>query len=362
MEKNIKSIKIVLSIALIILLAYLFKTLSFLFIPLAFGLFLTVIILPVLKWFKKRKIPYFVTLIVILLLLTLGIKGSSMLIKNTAKGIASESDKISQQFNKKLDPLITNSEKWLGIDYFEEKEDSNFIKENIESILTSKGFGNFVKLSLGTAKKLLQGIFMTLFFFFLSLGAVLHYKEKIKLFSGEQGEKNIIMFEEIVDSLSVFLRVKTLISLATGISFTIICYIFNIDFPIFWGFMAFIINYIQLVGSIISTIIVIAFGFLQIEAMPLFILFSVSLTAVQVLFGSILEPIFMGKSFAINTVFIVISIIIWGYLWGISGMILSVPIIVIIKEFLDYSEDYKFLGRMLGAKKQVIADKIRKKK
>lgn len=351
-EKQLKVIKIILAIFLIILIAYLLKTLAFLFIPLAFAAFLTLIILPIMQRLKKRKVPYFISLILIFVVVGLGVQGISWIIQDTAKQIVSESDKISIQFKQKIDPVIKSAEAWTGVEIIE--DESNFVKNNIETLVTSKGFGSAVKYSLGTAKNLLQAFFITMFFFFLMLSSTLRYKEKIEKFS--QGKKNnyLQIFEELVKALGVFLRVKTVVSLGTGIGFTIICYIFGVDFPIFWGFLTFIINYVQLLGSVISTIIVSIFGFLQIDTMAGFALFSALLAATQVLFGSILEPIFMGKSFSINTVFIIISLFIWGYLWGVSGMILSIPILTLIKIILDYSENYQILGSMLGEKKHLI--------
>ncbi len=359
MEKNIKIIKIILAIFLIILIAYLLKTLAFLFIPLAFALFLTLLVLPVLQKFKKIKIPYFVTLIVIFLFVFISARGISWLIEDTTKQILSESDKISTQFTEKINPVISKAEIWLGTEIIE--DDSNFVKDNIENVVTSKGFGNAIKSLLGTAKNFVQSLFITLFFFFLVLSSTLHYKQKIKQFSGGRTNNYVEMFEEVVKSLGVFLRVKTIVSLFTGVFFTVIAYIFDVDFPLFWGFITFIVNYIQLLGSVASTIVVAIFGFLQIDTMAAWALFALCLTSTQILFGSILEPIFMGKSFSINTIFIIISLFIWGYLWGISGMILSIPILTLIKIYLDYSDNYQFLGRILGERKQLInVKKIRK--
>jgi len=361
MERDIKIIKTILAVFLIVLVSYLLKLFSNLFIPLTFAIFLTLVILPLLKKAKKHKIPYFVTLIVILVIVSLSIKGVSWIIQDTASQIASESNKITIQFNDKMRPILDKSEELFGSEFVE--QNNNLIEDNIKGILTSKGFGNAVKFSLGTAQKFLQAFFITLFFFLLILGSALHYEEKITKFSKKGNAKNsILIFEGVMSSLSVFLRVKTIMSLSTGIGFTIVAYIFGVDFPLFWGFLTFIVNYVQLVGSIVSTIIVAAFGFLQIETMGGVAVFAMCLTLIQVLFGSILEPIFMGKSFSINTVFIIISLFIWGYLWGVSGMILSIPIIASIKIFLDNSKNYHELGEFLGARKNLMAEKLKDSK
>jgi len=332
MERDIKIIKTILAVFLIVLVSYLLKLFANWFIPLTFAVFLTLVILPLLKKAKKYKIPYFVTLIIIFVIISLSVKGISWIIQDTALQIASESAKITDQFNHKMKPILDQSEEMFGSEIFAEK--NNLIEDNIKGILTSKGFGNVVKFSLGTAQKFLQSFFMILFFFLLILGSAVHYEEKLTKFSKKGNEKNsILIFEGVMSSLNMFLRVKTIMSLCTGIGFTIIAYIFGVDFP-----------------------------FLQIETMGGFAIFAMSLALIQVLFGSILEPIFMGKSFSINTVFIIISLFIWGYLWGISGMILSIPIIASIKIFLDNSKNYQELGAFLGARKNLMAEKLKDNK
>ena len=87
-------------------------------------------------------------------ILILAVKGVSMLIEDTASQIGEQSDKISLQFKQKLEPTIITAEEWFGIEIL---EDSDFLKNNIEEVLTSQGFGNAVKFSIGTAKNLLQG-------------------------------------------------------------------------------------------------------------------------------------------------------------------------------------------------------------
>ena len=148
--------------------------------------------------------------------------------------------------------------------------------------------------------------------------------------------------------------VKFLISLFTGIGFTLACLYFDISFPIFWGLFAFLINFIQMIGSVVSVVLLSLFAFIEIEPTSTLLFFMLTITAVQVLMGGILEPIFMGKTFSVNVITILVMLMLWGYLWGIPGLIMSIPITVFIKINLDRFPIYQIIASLMqGPEKQV---------
>jgi len=356
MEKDVKIIKRILLIGILLLAAYILKTLGFLFIPLILAVFLTLLVVPILQWFKNKKMPNIFATLLILTVFSASTYVTFLLIKNTASEIAVERDKIIEQLIVKTEPIIQKINEITDLQITENNLD---VKKQMREIITSDGFGQFVKVSLGTARNLLQGTFIMLFFFFLMYGSILNYKDKIKLLTSdiEKQQHYALIFENIVSSISTFIKVKTLISFGTGLCFGLTAYFFGIDFPIFWGFIAFIINYVQMVGSIIITAVLIIFGFIQIDSTMAILLNAILLIAIQIIFGSILEPIYMGKSFSINTIFVLISIVIGGYLWGIIGLVMAVPILSFIKILLDNSEKYSKFGRILGKSSRTITFK-----
>jgi predicted PurR-regulated permease PerM len=137
--------------------------------------------------------------------------------------------------------------------------------------------------------------------------------------------------------------VKIFVSLLTGIAFGVIAWSLGISFPIFWGLLAFVINFIQMVGSVISTVLVMLFAFIEIESPGTLLLAAILFTGAQVLFGAVLEPIFMGKSFSINIIVVLVMLMFWGFIWGVPGLILSIPLTVLLKTILnEFPEGKKF--------------------
>jgi len=90
-----------------------------------------------------------------------------------------------------------------------------------------------------------------------------------------------------------------------------------------------------MIGSVISVVLLSLFAFVDLDSTGTLLFFILAIIAIQVLMGGILEPIFMGKSFSINVITILIMLMLWGYIWGIPGLIMSIPITVFLKIFLE---------------------------
>jgi predicted PurR-regulated permease PerM len=109
-----------------------------------------------------------------------------------------------------------------------------------------------------------------------------------------------------------------------------------------------------MVGSFISVILLSIFAFVELDPTSTLVFFILSISMVQVLFGAILEPIFMGKSFSINIIAVLVMLMFWGFLWGIPGLIMAIPITVFIKIILEQFESTKIIASLLSGKQTTI--------
>ena len=126
------------------------------------------------------------------------------------------------------------------------------------------------------------------------------------------------------------------------------CYAFDVSFPIFWGLFAFLINFVQMVGSFITIILLSIFAFVELETSSTLLFFIIAISGVQVLFGSILEPIFMGKSFSINIITVLVMLMFWGFIWGIPGLIMAIPITVFLKIIFEQFKSTKGIAELIS--------------
>ncbi len=207
----------------------------------------------------------------------------------------------------------------------------------------TKSFGSTLDLLSNTVSKIL----MTAFFAILLLSGSLNFQ---KILNSTILDKfaSIKVFMRIEKDIITFIKVKFIISLFTGIGFSLACYFFDVSFPIFWGLLAFVLNFVQMIGSIVSIILLSAFALIEIDSTGILLFFILTITAVQGLLGGILEPIFMGKSFSINVITILVMLMFWGFLWGVPGMILSIPITVFIKIILEQFPSTRIISNLMS--------------
>ena len=151
-----------------------------------------------------------------------------------------------------------------------------------------------------------------------------------------------------------YIMVKVAISLGTGLFLGLACWIVGVKFALFWGFMAFVLNFIPTIGSLAAVIAPTLLSFLVFED-PIYVLwFFLLLLLVQIFFGNFLEPKFVGTGVNINFVVVIISLVFWGNLFGIAGMLLAVPLTVLIKSILAQTMDGQFIVKLMSSKKELM--------
>ncbi|WP_412984550.1 AI-2E family transporter [Pontimicrobium sp. IMCC45349] len=319
------------------LVFYLLKILSFIFIPLIFAMFIALLFLPLMRWLEKRRVPRLVRILIgilsIVAVFALGIE----LVKLSSKQIMSSDTVFFEQAEDKVASLKVYLEDTFAIEF---QENKNVISQFIQS----DNLGNTV----GFLRTFLTSILMTLFFVVLLLAESINMHKVLNNTILKRKHASIKAFMKIEKDLITFIKVKVFVSLLTGIGTGLACVFFDVSFPIFWGLFAFVINFVQMVGSFISVILLSIFAFVELETSSVLFFFILSITGVQVLFGAILEPIFMGKSFSINVITVLIMLMLWGFIWGIPGLIMAIPITVFIKIILEQFESTKVIATLLS--------------
>ncbi|MCC1485010.1 AI-2E family transporter [Winogradskyella sp. E313] len=334
-----RTTNILLIIIVIPLVFYILKILSFIFIPLIFSMFIALLFLPLMRFLGRRKVPKLISIIIILLLVIGGLKIGIELIQLSSKQILASDTEFFSKAEVKIGELKDYLSENFGIETGEDKNIVSrfFQKENIGS-------------TLGFLNRFLTTILMTVFFVVLWLAESINVHKLLNNTLLKQKYTSIKAFMKIEKDLIKFIKVKFLMSLLTGIFTGLMCLFFDVSFPIFWGLFAFVINFVQMVGSFISVILLSIFAFVELDPTSSLLFFILSITGVQVLFGAILEPIFMGKSFSINIIAVLVMLMFWGFLWGIPGLIMAIPITVFIKIILEQLPNTKVIASLLSGK------------
>ena len=332
-----RTTNMLLLVIVIPIIFYLLKVLSFIFIPLVFSLFNALLFLPLMRWFDRRKVPKFISLFVIVLIIVSGFFVAVELVQLSSKQVMSSDTAFFEKAEQKINDATFYLEDTFGL---EMQNDKNVFTQFLE------------KENIGTTfdiiRKFITMLLMTAFFVVLWLAESINVHDVLDKIILKGRYASIRAFRKIERDLITFIKVKVLVSFLTGVGTGVACYFFDVSFPIFWGIFAFFINFVQMVGSFICVILLSIFAFIELETSSVLLFFTLSIAAVQILFGAILEPIFMGKSFAINIIAVLVMLMFWGYLWGIPGLIMAIPITVFLKIILEQFPSTKKLSSIIS--------------
>ena len=157
---------------------------------------------------------------------------------------------------------------------------------------------------------------------------------KTKLKALLNGSKHSSTVEEIIDTISkkieTYVAIKTFVSMLTGGACYIVLVLNDVDYASFWAFIIFLLNYIPTVGSMLAVLFPALLSLVQFSTFTPFLIIITSLGCIQVLIGNILEPKLLGNSLNLSPLVVMLSLALWGSIWGIAGMFLSVPFTVIL--------------------------------
>jgi AI-2 transport protein TqsA len=179
--------------------------------------------------------------------------------------------------------------------------------------------------------------------FILAEATVFPFKFQAILGSSRHGRARMT---KTIREVQAYLGIKTLVSLATGITAGSFCWLMGLDFPILLGITAFVLNFIPTIGSIIAAIPAMALA-LILHDVSWTLLVALGYLAINTLFGNIVEPNLMGRRLGLSTLVVVLSLIFWGWLWGPIGALLSVPLTMVLKIILENTPDLRWAAILL---------------
>ncbi len=320
---------------------------AFIIIPLAMSIFLAALLVPAFMKLKKWKVPNVLAVFIVGAAIIGAVRVGGFIIQLTNYEYSLKKSEINSLVDTKLLPTFESIGEYTGIDLGKDIDWNRF-----SPALSSGKLMDSVSPVLDMFNSVVGMYLMILIYLIIILANMYNYEKWLLYLGGDKngnGLHNVV--NNWIEDLRVYIKVKALVSLITGILFGGICYLFGVDFALFFGFLAFILNFIPQVGSLIATIFPVLLGFLEIDSLPMVGVFASILMAVQLLMGTFVEVKYIGKSFAMSTLVVFVNLIFWGYLWGVAGIILSVPIIVLFKNITHHLDENSMIARLLSSEK-----------
>lgn len=307
--------------------------------PFFLAIFLSFVLSPILDFLTRLGIPKIISIIFILIVSFFVIYLLGILFYSSGKAFASEFPKYGQKISSILSSL---QEKFKlsgsGRDplYWVTQLDINKI-------------GSFLLSSIGPFFSFLSNLFLIFVFLVFILAGRGKTKEKIRSsFSTSRSKKIIDVIQNIDSQIQKYLAIKTVVSFFTGTMATVILMIFGVDFAIVFGILTFLLNYIPTIGSIIATALPLTIAAFQFQTLwPAFWILII-LSAIQITIGNFVEPRLMGEGLGLSPLVVLFSLFFWGWLWGIPGMILAVPIAAIIKIVCSNIPSLEFVAALMS--------------
>ena len=322
--------------ALIVIFAGL-KTAQALIVPFLLAFFISIICAGPFFWLQKRKVPASVAMLIVILIVMLGGLGVLTVVGTSVTDFTNQmptyQDKLRLQtlelFNW-LESFGIHLSRSIILEHF----DPGAIMQSAASMLA-------------TAGGVLTNSFMILLtvIFILMEAAGIPGKIRAAL---PHAEESLATFDLFVDSVKQYLAIKTLVSGVTGAIIALALTIFGLDYPLLWGMIAFLLNYVPNIGSIIAAIPAILLALVQLGGAQAIIIAGLYV-AVNLIMGSAIEPRLMGQKLGLSALVVFVSLVFWGWILGPVGMLLSVPLTMIVKIALEVNESTRWLAILLGS-------------
>jgi predicted PurR-regulated permease PerM len=197
----------------------------------------------------------------------------------------------------------------------------------------------------GMGGMLTNGFLILITVIFLMLEAA-SFPDKWRMAS-DNAETSLAQFRAMTTKINSYMGIKMLTSLATGAAIIVWLVILGVDYPFLWGLLAFLLNFVPTIGSIIAAVPAVILALVQLGVGSA-LLAAAGYLLVNIVIGTFLEPRFMGKGLGLSTLVVFLSLVLWGWVLGPVGMLLSVPLTMALKIALDANDETRWIAIMLG--------------
>ena len=323
----------VLVLAAVIIVIAGMKQSATLLVPFLLSVFIAVLSLPAMNSLEKLGLGAGLSLLVVILgVFTAGFL-LSILIGTSIDEFSRSMPEYQQRITAQKNQLIS----WLaGLGVVIPKSvGSDILDPNAAMRLVSSIFRSFGSVLTNSFL-----IFITVIFILLEAKS---FSKKFTQISDEKSE----FVDDFVGKLNGYMGIKTWTSVITGVLVTLWLWFLGVDNAQLWGVMAFLLNYVPNIGSIIAAVPAVLLALVQL-GMGTALLVAAGYLVINIIIGSVLEPRFMGKGLGLSTLVVFLSLVFWGWVLGPVGMLLSVPLTITVKLALDSKKETRWLGVLLG--------------
>ncbi|MGC6582857.1 MAG: AI-2E family transporter [Akkermansiaceae bacterium] len=356
-NRTYKANRIILAAACMVILIAGLKLAQSFFIPILLAAFIATVSFPITNWLRRHRVPrFFAVLITVLVdfafLLGIVLIASSMVGDLETKYAQKYRFIIEDRIKETSETAVAVLERF-NVEDAEQKVQEYGTSKLQEQLSDTFSFTKVLDLGTDVAWKVFSFMgttFIVLILTVFMLSEARMFARRMNAILDARGP-NLQRIMDASSDVQRYLAIKTVISLVTGLLAGFLCWAAKIDFFLLWGILAFAMNFIPVIGSIIAGIAPLVLAFL-VGGPASALVIGIGYVSINIFLGNFLEPMLMGRRFGLSTLVVLISVLFWGYIWGPIGMLLAVPLTMVIKVMLDNSDDLRWLAVAITKEKR----------
>jgi predicted PurR-regulated permease PerM len=307
-------------------------------VPFLQAAFLIVILSQPVSWLCRKGLARLPAVLVVVMSVALGIALLAGILGTSLVEIARTAPAYEQRLDE-WSNAIAQTMNSLGV---------TLSLESLDSFLEPRTMVQFVAL---LAQRLGSTVTRTLFVILLVVFGLLEMPRMATRLSGilQDGGDFRPDFQAFATDINRYLIVKTWMGLATGLTAGVLIALIGVEHALLWGTLTFLLNYIPNIGSLAAAVLPVLFGFLQLGAASGFLVILVYIL-VNLVFGSILEPRFLGREVGFPPVIVLMSLVLWGWVFEVTGVLLAVPLSMALRFALESGEETQWIAALISAR------------
>ncbi|MBV6477653.1 MAG: putative transport protein YhhT [Ignavibacteria bacterium] len=328
-NNSLKFVNFTAAVLLIGFFVFILIQLQSILLPFFLAVIISFVFLPLYNFLNSKKIPAAVSMIIIVLLLLVLSNVTSIFIYASINAIVNEFPVYEKKVIEIYDKLI------VYFDLSAEEIASINNSLDIKNLLMQGSLTNLITGILTNITTLMGNYILIMFYVIFMITEADSIEKRTELaFTEEKSNLLKETLKHIFEGLKDYISGKTLLSFIQSILIGLFLWIMNVDFYFIWAFLFFLTDFIPNIGSMLATILVALFALLQFDGILTPIIIVIVLIVIQNLKGNVIEPRVMGAKLDLSPLLLFFSLVFWGYVWGVVGMILSVPIMSMLKIIL----------------------------
>ncbi len=305
-------------------------------IPFLLAISIVSVCAPLLLWLLRRGVPNGLAVLIIVFGLLIA---AIMLTVFAGRSLTALARQLPS-YQERLAGIITHLITWLN---------SHGLNIEMDNILVADYFSpgrvmSLITYGLSVLRVLITNMFLILLFVLFILLEITTFAEKLQ--AAFPDPDTLDHFRTITANINQYLGLKAIISMATGAIIWLLLTLIGVEFAGTWGLLAFFLNFIPSIGSIIAAIPAILWSLVQL-GLPAALLTLLAYLIVNITIGNFIDPRIIGRKLGLSTLVVFMSMIFWGWVLGPIGMLLSVPLTMIAKIALATNKDTRWLAVML---------------